>query len=243
MKTVPSSIRRLLGYPVDWITVASVDYDAYWRDKRKGDLNQLSDFQRHRAEVVCGLIDDGATVLDVGCGNGAILNYLRDRKGIRGIGVDVSRLALDHVRNQGFEVVYADFSNQAVVESLPGTDYVLALEVIEHLSNAEAIVAALVQKANKTLILSIPNSGYFMHRLRLLLGRFPVQWRLHPGEHLRFWTLPDARWWVKAMGLHLLEFVPYEGVPVLNRLFPSWFAAGLVMSVRSDSNKGVGQAL
>jgi methionine biosynthesis protein MetW len=235
-------IRRLRGYPAYSLPLTAVDYDQYWRDKRKGDMGALTDFQRRRAEIVASMVEDGASVVDIGCGNGAILEYLREHRRIKGIAVDRSPLALEHVGQNGFQTVAADISDPACWEMLPEADYVLALEVIEHLPNAEQVVAMLAGKARKALILSIPNTGYFVHRLRLLCGRFPAQWRLHPGEHLRFWTLADARWWVRAMELPSSTLVPYEGIPFLNRLLPSWFAAGLIMNVKCKNSTVAGRA-
>ena len=223
--------RRLWGYPVARLQLTAVDYDQYWRDKRKGDVGQLSDFQRHRAEVVASLIEASSSLLDLGCGNGAILNHLRSQKGIIGTGVDMSRLVLDHVDKLGFATLQADVTKPDSLKVLPVVDYIIALEVLEHLPDPERVLCDLDGKCRKAFVLSFPNTGYFVHRLRLLFGRFPAQWRLHPGEHLRFWTLADALWWVSAMDRELVALVPYEGVPFLNRVFPSWFAAGLVLCI------------
>ena len=77
-------------YPVDVIPLQKIDYDAYWHSKRGANMAYLSTFQRRRAEVVARLIRPGATLLDIGCGNGAILAYLREHRQIveQLIGID-----------------------------------------------------------------------------------------------------------------------------------------------------------
>ena len=225
----------LRSYPVDKLELKSVNYDDYWRDKRKNCLGLLTDFQRNRANIVATMIDDGASVLDLGCGDGAILAYLRNKKGIVGIGVDTSKVALDHLSSQGFTTIQLELDNFSNLESLPEVDYVMALEVIEHMPNPEQFLSILESKCRKAFILSIPNTGYYIHRLRLLFGHFPMQWRLHPGEHLRFWTVADLKWWVKAIGRDLSELCLYKGLPGLNKLFPSWFAQGMVIKINNEN--------
>ena len=107
----------------------------------------------------------------------------------------------------------------------------MALEVLEHLPNPESLLRALAPKCKKAVVISVPNSGYWLHRLRFLCGRVPAQWRKHPGEHLRFWTLKDLKWWVSAIGWELKELRPYEGMLGLNRLFPSWCGMGVVIKI------------
>ena len=63
---------------------------------------------------------------------------------------------------------------------------------------------------------------------RLLLGRFPLQWLAHPGEHLRFWTHVDFLWWANCLGYRVQTAIPYQGTPFLKRLWPNLFASGIV---------------
>jgi len=60
--------------------------------------------------------------------------------------------------------------------------------------------------------------------LKLLLGRFPLQWLAHLVEHLRFWFL----WWANWLGYRVQAAIPYQGTPFLKRLWPNLFASGVV---------------
>jgi len=71
-----------------------------------------------------------------------------------------------------------------------------------------------------------------VYRLRLLFGKFPAQWRVHPGEHVRFWTARDLRWWLLAQGIENYKIFYYEGIPLLNKIVPSLFAAGFVVYIQ-----------
>ena len=81
-------------------------------------------------------------------------------------------------------------------------DIITAFEVLEHLPDADEQLLKLYSKVNVAFIFSVPNTGYIVHRLRLLFGRFPLQWRAHPGKHARFWTKKDVYWWItKYLGI------------------------------------------
>jgi hypothetical protein len=86
----------------------------------------------------------------------------------------------------------------------------------------------------KAFIVSIPNTGFHQHRLRLLFGRFPLQWVVTPGEHLRYWTRADFHWWAKALGFMIVREVPYEGTPVLKNVLPGLFAAAFVYVLKPN---------
>lgn len=172
------------------------------------------------------------SVVDVGCGNGGLLLYISRRKKIDQIGVDISRLALSFLEQNGITTVLLDLNSIASVESLPSGDHVLALEVLEHLQNPERFLRVLLAKARKSVFFSFPNTGYITHRLRLLFGRFTLDGRLHPGEHVRFWTYKDLEWWLAQQGLDERSSVHvYEGVPYLNRAFPGLFGAAFIVRV------------
>ena len=217
-------------YPVNTIS-QDYSYDSYWHHKRPGNLGTLSDFQRRRADIVSTLIEEHSSVLDIGCGDGSLLGYLVEKLSINGIGVDNSAYALSAAAARNLNVWKANVEDLETLNELPETDYILLLEVLEHLARPEDLLVRLRKKCRKAMIISVPNSGYYTHRLRLLFGRFPMQWFVHPGEHLRFWTVSDFRWWVSAQKFSLDALELYEGRPILGKIWPSLFAAGIVAKI------------
>lgn len=209
----------------------SVDYDEYWGSKRKNSMTILSKWQKQRADYILNMIEPNSLVLDLGCGDGAVLKYLAEKAKIKGIGVDISRKVLDKAEQVGIKTITMDITNFTNLKDLPEVDYILGLEIIEHLSNPEEFISKIKDKAKKALIFSIPNSGYYSYRLKLLGGRFPTQWIVHPGEHLRFWTVQDIKWWVNALNLKLDQLIVYEGLPFLNKIFPKVFGKGIIIKI------------
>jgi methionine biosynthesis protein MetW len=170
--------------------------------------------------------------LDLGVGDGALLRYLVDTRQIEGFGLDVSQKAVDYCQQHGLNVQLADINQPISAYLTDDYDYVILSEIIEHLPNPEHLLNSLRPHIRRGIIVSIPNTGYHMHRMRLLFGRFPLQWVVTPGEHLRFWTRADFHWWARQLGFDVAQEVPYEGTRGLKKLWPSLFAAAFVYVLR-----------
>jgi methionine biosynthesis protein MetW len=225
--------KRLFIYP-STARVGVLDYDVYWDTKLEASIGQLSPWRRKRAQVFTDLVSHGDRVLDLGVGDGALLMYMLEHKKIEAVGLDVSPKAVEFCKAHGLNVVLADI-NKPISDFLSGQyDYIICSEIIEHLPDPEGLLNSLRPFARKGIIVSIPNTGYYQHRLRLLFGRFPLQWVVTPGEHLRFWTLADFRWWTGQLGFHISREVPYEGTRGLKNAWPSLFAAAFVYVLQNS---------
>ncbi len=201
----------------------------YWNNRDVGSLNS---FQKARGDFALAKFKDNDSVLDLGCGDGRILSYLHAKNPTLHLsGIDSSTVALKIARERGLDVHYGDIRN---VESLGDvtTDHIILFEVLEHIINSEELLAWANVCARKTVMFSVPNTGFFIHRLRLLFGKFPLQWRASPSEHVRFWTVRDMRWWMNQLGYSNYELHSYEGVSFLNRIIPSLFAAGIIVTIK-----------
>ncbi|TAL48873.1 class I SAM-dependent methyltransferase [Patescibacteria group bacterium] len=224
---------QIFRYPS--FSLPDTDYDKYWQDKRVRDVDTLSDWQKIRADFILRTIpqSERAVFVDIGCGYESVLRYLSDHTVVlRGIGIDVSSFALEHAKKFGFETVKADVTDPGFVDHIPACDYAVLFEVLEHIPHSEKLLLAVHRKARKGVFFSFPNTGFFVHRLRLLFGRFPLQWKLFPGEHLRFWTKKDLLWWLKSLGFKNYKLLCYKGMPPLNKIWPSLFAAGFVVYLK-----------
>lgn len=216
----------LLSYPHS--ASLALDYDQYWETKRGSRMGILLRYREDRARAIAGVVEEGASVLDVACGDGAILQYLIEHKAVDAHGVDISERAVAHCRAQGLDVRLADVAQPEALNVLAVYDYIILSEIIEHIPIPEDLLDGLRSHVRRAFIVSVPNTGYIWHRLRLLLGRFPLQWLAHPGEHLRFWTHVDFLWWADWLGYRVRAALPYQGTPGLKRLWPNLFASGIV---------------
>lgn len=185
-KNVREVIRGISGsVGMPEFSVSKIDYDQYW--KARGDSAGL----QPRFPIMADLISGGDRVLDVGCGDGTFLAYPKDRKSVDEKGVDISEVAVERAQEKGISAQVETLSYVAEVRSKEAFDHVVMSEVIEHVPSPEEFVLNAWRLTSEFLIITCPNIGYWPHQLRLLLGRFPVQWAHHPGDHLRFWIIPD----------------------------------------------------
>lgn len=229
------TLRRLFTYP-ETARVGVVDYDDYWDAKAPDSMGRLSPFRRARAEALARIIAPGSKVLDLGVGDGAILKYLVDTRGVEGYGLDISPKAVEFCRSIGLNVDLADINKPIGADIGGHYDAIIMSEIIEHIPDPERLLDSLRDHAD-LLIVSVPNTGYHQHRLRLLLGRFPLQWIVTPGEHLRFWTVTDFRWWARQMGFRIVHEEAYRGTPILRKLWPNLFGQAMVYALQ-DTRAG-----
>jgi methionine biosynthesis protein MetW len=200
-------------------------------------MGRLSAFQLDRARTIAGVVSQGASVLDVGCGDGAILQYLIEHRAVDAHGIDISDRAVIHCRAQGLDVQLANVTQPEALATLAEYDYIILSEIIEHIPTPENLLDGLRSHVRQAFIISVPNTGYIWHRLRLLLGRFPLQWLAHPGEHLRFWTRADFLWWANWLGYRVQAAIPYQGTPGLKHLWPNLFASGMVFVLEPANSR------
>ena len=213
--------KAVFGY--NTVVLSEMDYDEYWKlfGGIKGEVP--------RSAVICDLIKEGSSVLDLGCGDGTLLAALVAQRRVKASGVDISKEALRLARNRGLTDLRLVDLGSAEFTITNEYDYITITEVLEHIPNPEDLLAKATGHFRNALIVSVPNVGYYTHRIRLLFGRFPLQWGQHPAQHLRFWTVRDFRWWIKLQGYRIIRAVPPpQGFPILYRLWPSLFADQIV---------------
>ena len=200
-------------------------YDEYWRHRTPGGLQP-------RFEIIGSAIAPGASVVDVGCGDGVMLEYFQLTREVQAVGIDVSAEAVRRAGARGVKARVETLGN--LRRSGQTFDHVVLSEVVEHVADAGPFVADAWAVARRSLWVTFPNIAYFPHRLRLLSGKFPVQWVVFPGEHLRFWSIPDFAAWLSSLSLPAPRIVASNGLTLLrlHRAWPNLFGNQIV--VRCD---------
>ena len=231
IQKIKAIAKQIIHYPK--LGLEETNYDDYWKAIRGKKIGKyINNYQLKRAEYIKQFLKGNDILLDIGSGDGAVLLFLQRNSDLKIYATDLSDYALEHLNNIGFETIKFDINNFKDIEKLPKVDYITILEVLEHMQNPEKFLKLIMKKAKKGVFFSFPNSGYISYRLRLMFGSFPMQWRVHPGEHLRFWTYRDLKWWLKELELYdKSEVYVYEGIPVLNRLWKGLFSEGFIVKV------------
>jgi methionine biosynthesis protein MetW len=213
------------------------NYERYWDDvsQRAGDkfCDQIS--YRELIDYCLKEIPEGSRVLDFGCGPGTLLREMQNKKKVVGVGFDLSQTAVKHAVTQGVDAHQLNLISADDLISYGHFDFATCTEVLEHTTHPELIIIALSRVADHLLI-SIPNTGYFPSRLRLLFGRFPRQWMINPSEHLRFWTMKDFCLLVKQLELNIEKIIGVDG-GYSGKIYPSLFAPVLLFLLKVPSKR------
>jgi methionine biosynthesis protein MetW len=134
-------------------------------------------------------VADGARVLDLGCGDGALLAYLAAQRNAAGYGVEIDDAGvLASVRN-GVNVLQNDLERGLAGFDDAAFDVVILSQTLQAMRRIEAIVADML-RVGREAIVTFPNFGHWSHRLQILRGRMPVsqslpyQWYDTPNIHL-----------------------------------------------------------
>lgn len=164
-------------------------------------------------------IPPGASVLDVGCGDGQTSGKWLSDNGRRYIGVDISANAVDEARRSGLEAIKVE--DASVLPFDAGSfDAVVCIEVLEHLFDPKAALENIrrVLKPGGIFISTVPNTVYWRNRADFfLLGRWnPLgdtlsvkqPWR---DPHIRFFTISSMRRLVSECDLSLLHIGGQSG--------------------------------
>ena len=151
---------------------------------------------RYRGDhlLVAGQIEPGSKVLDVGCGDGDLLQLLENR-GIDGRGIELSREGVNRCVAKGLAVVQGDADTDLVDYPDDAFDYVILSQTLQATRQPKAVLENLL-RIGRHAIVSFPNFGFFKMRLQLLIGghmprteNLPATWYDTPNIH--FCTIKD----------------------------------------------------
>jgi len=134
-------------------------------------------------------IESDARILDLGCGDGALLAHLRDTHNCAGYGIEIADGSVfECVRNQ-VNVIQADLESGLRMFADAMFDTVVLSQTLQAMHNVEAILREMV-RVGRHGIVSFPNFGHWRHAVALLAGHMPVtpdipyQWYDTPNIHL-----------------------------------------------------------
>lgn len=154
-----------------------------------------------RVKLISDWIEPYSTVLDVGCGEGFIAEKISRARKVQVYGIDVSAKAISEFASKGFHGEVRDIDTEGLnLKSM--YDYILFVEVLEHLRWPHKVLIEACEHARKGVIVSLPNSGYIRWRLQMLRGYFPRQ----TFTHLHFWSINDFELFLKALRLRVIDF-------------------------------------
>ena len=159
-------------------------------------------------QLIADLVPDGSRVLDLGCGDGALLQHLQLRKSCSGYGVEIDDHNLLACARRGVNVLQLNLEDGLAIFDDRSFDVVLQLQTLQHLRNTEKMLRE-TARVGRLGIVSFPNFAHWPNRLSVLRGRMPVT-RALPYEwydtpNIRVGTLTDFEVLALRNGLSVLD--------------------------------------
>ncbi len=144
--------------------------------------------------AIARLVPHGARVLDLGCGDGAMLAHLQQHHGCTGYGVELDDTNVHACVQRGVNVIQLNLDEGLNLFADQSFDVVLQIDTLQHLRNAEVMLRETV-RVGRMGVVAFPNFGHWPNRLAVLQGRMPVTRRLpyqwYDTPNIRVGTFAD----------------------------------------------------
>ena len=162
-------------------------------------------------KIISDLINKSSHVLDVGCGDGILMEYLIQEKKVNIRGIEISKTKVQNCIAKGLTIIEGNAEEDLKQFPDKSFDYVILSQTLQAFLNPEKVINELL-RIGKQAIVTIPNFGYWKIRLHILLkGTMPVtrtlpdEWYNTPNIHLC--TLKDFVHFSKAKNFKLSKSI------------------------------------
>ncbi len=153
-------------------------------------------------------VEPNAKVLDLGCGDGSLLKYLKEARNAHGYGIEIADANILACVEKNVNVIQMDLEAGLSGFESQSFDFVILSQTLQAMRNIELVVKEIL-RVGKHGIVTIPNFGYWRRRFQVLQGHMPVsrdlpyQWYDTPNIHLC--TFVDFEAFCRDHGVRILE--------------------------------------
>jgi len=158
--------------------------------------------------AIAAWIPHGASVLDLGCGDGSLLDYLQTEREVRGYGVEIDDKNILRCIARGVNVIQSNLDEGLSGFETGAFDFVILSQTLQATRHTEKLVREMLRVGREGIV-SFPNFGYWKNRLQIMQGHMPVsdelpyQWYDTPNVHLC--TLRDFEQLCDDMNMRILD--------------------------------------
>jgi methionine biosynthesis protein MetW len=185
-------------------------------------------------DAIANWVQPNSSLLDLGCGDGSFLEFIRSKRDVKPYGVEITDSAVLACVQKGLNVIQQDLEGGLALFEDQSFDTVVLSQTLQTIHRTEWILREVV-RVGKQCVVSFPNFGHWSHRYAVALGRMPVSKSL-PYEwfntpNVRVLTIADFEALAHKLGISILgRVVLHEGAKV--NLMPNLFGSLAIYRVR-----------
>lgn len=181
-------------------------------------------------DSIARLVPPGSRVLDLGCGDGALIAHLQATRGCTGYGVEIDDAKVLACIKRGVNVLQLNLEDGLTMFEDDAFDVVLQIDTLQHLRNTETMLIE-TARVGRIGVVAFPNFAHWPNRLAVLQGRMPVTRRLpyqwYDTPNIRVGTHADFEVLARSCGLTIVDsFGLHQGQEV--RKLPNLMASTAV---------------
>ncbi len=172
-------------------------------------MNLNSKRLRFDLQIIASWIEPGSKVIDLGCGRGELLLYLKEHKGIRGIGIEKDEAEVRECIRKGLSVIQGDLNEEVLDYPDQSFDFVILSQTLQQIYEPHVLLQSLL-RIGRRVIVSFPNFSHWTIRFDLLLrGRAPknpqLPYEWYNSPNIRVITIKDFRKFVYDLGYKVIK--------------------------------------
>ena len=164
---------------------------------------------RFDLQIIASWIEEGSRVLDLGCGEGELLYFLKHNKAAKCTGIELKESRVARCIEKGLSVLQGDINEEILDYPDDTFDYVVLSQTLQQVYEPYGLIKSLLRIGKKGIV-SFPNFSHWRVRLQLLLTGYapitlqlPYQW--YDTPNIRVITLKDFRKFSKKVGFKIIK--------------------------------------
>ncbi len=184
---------------------------------------------RFDLKIIQNWIDKNSRILDLGCGDGTLLEHLRDDKGAQGYGLEIDADEISACIAKGLNVIEQDLDRGLGNFADNSFDTVLMTQALQTMTYPHKVLDEML-RVGKDCIVTFPNFGHWKARLHLLIhGRMPVSdllpWEWYDTPNIHFCTCKDFEDLCSENGIIIVQrqVISERSFKILTKLLPNLF--------------------
>jgi len=166
---------------------------------------------RFDLQIIASWIKEGSKVLDLGCGEGDLLYFLKKERGVSGTGIECDEAKVARCIERGLPVLQGDINEEIQDYPDKSFDYVIVSQTLQQVYRPDELIQPLL-RIGRRVIVSFPNFGHWRIGLHILLSGYapvtrqlPYQW--YDTPNIRVITIKDFRKFSREVGFDILTEV------------------------------------